>query len=420
MTFELKEEPEIFDIDEKKLGKLLVLFLQEEPFFSDIIRAMRKYKTLSIPTAGVAVIDGTITLMWNPDFVSSLSRKHFFGLMKHECYHLIFKHVTSRKQEPHTLWNIATDLAINSIIPENELPEGGLIPGKRMKSPNLDDKDTNEKANKLVDLIASFPRNKASEWYMGKLTEDPDIEEAAKSMFEDGDMGVDVHIEGDGSDLSESDRELLEANVKKVIKQASEKAQKSNNWGSVPSELRKEIISGTETVIDWKRTLQYFCGSKQKAKKSRTFRRINRKYPYIHPGRKTNHTSNIAVYIDQSGSVGDDDLGMFFAALSELSRDVTFTIYNFDYGVDENSRFVWKKNKSLDGLKRTRSGGTCFNAVETHYRKVAAEFDGYIVMTDGCAPKPANCISKRCWVILPGYNLHFNPDERDCLVKMTR
>ena len=70
----------------------------------------------------------------------------------------------------------------------------------------------------------------------------------------------------------------------------------------------KQIRAMMHKEIDWKGVLRYFCGTKQRANRSRSFRRINRKYPYIHPGRKTSHTSNIVIYIDQSGSVGDDDL----------------------------------------------------------------------------------------------------------------
>ena len=171
-------------------------------------------------------------------------------------------------------------------------------------------------------------------------------------------------------------------------------------------------------AVNWKDVLRYFCGTKQRANKSRTFKRINRKYPYIHPGRKIKHTSNIAIYIDQSGSVGDEDITLFFGALSALSKNVTFTVYHFDTSVDENSKYVWKKRQGHKKPYRTRSGGTCFDSAETHFRSVAGVYDGYIIMTDGCASKPKNCISKRCWVVLPGQKLYFTPDKRDTVVIM--
>ena len=404
----------------EKFEKLLVAFLFDEPFFSSIVRSMRKVKTETVvPTAGVAVQDGSVCLYWNPKFVDTLNKQEFFGLMKHECYHLIFDHVTSRKQEPHMLWNVATDLAINSIIPEFQLPEAGLIPGRPITR-NLKDDQISKSAQKVSDLIESFPRNKSSEWYMETLLEsreDPEMDSALEECFGDG-SGFDVHFDIDDSNMSESDKELVKAKVRDIIKKSADRAQKNNAWGSVSSDIKQQIVAALQDRIDWKKTLHYFCGTKQKANKSRTHRRINRKYPYVHPGKKTKRTSNLAIYIDQSGSVGNDGIAAFFASLGELSKNVSFTVFHFDTIVDSRSEYNWRKGTQYKLPMRTLSGGTCFNSVEEHFRKRSSEFDGYIVMTDGCAPKPKSCISKRCWVLLPGYSLPFSPERKDSVVKM--
>ena len=425
-TNEIVEDKTVGDLSESKLEKLLIKFLLDEPFFSSIIARVRKIRTLSIPTAGVSVHDNSITLYWNPNFIAKLTKRKFFGLMKHECYHLIFKHVTSRKQDPHILWNIATDLAINSIIDIDDLPDGGLYPGKPLDF-NRGEKEDNtpldakmkESAKKLSDAIASFPPGKASEWYMEKLLSDEELSQAAQDCFGDGSEGAgfDVHIDPD-SEMSESDKQLVEGKVKEIIRKSAERAQRNNSWGSCSGSVRQQIVASMSDGVDWKKTLKYFCGTKQKANRSRTFRRINRKYPYIHPGRKTNHTSNLAIYIDQSGSVGDDGISAFFSTLNELARNVSFKVFHFDSNVDKGSEYPWRKGQKYRLPMRTLCGGTCFDAVEAHYRTRAAEFDGYIVMTDGCAPKPKSCISKRCWVLLPGYSLYFTPDKKDAVVSM--
>ena len=85
------------EVTQKKFDSLMVSFLLSEPFFSSIMSHVRKVKTEDLPTAGVTVKDGAINLYWNPEFAAKLTRKTFFGLMKHECYHLIFKHVTESK-----------------------------------------------------------------------------------------------------------------------------------------------------------------------------------------------------------------------------------------------------------------------------------------------------------------------------------
>lgn len=424
VTVENKDIETLNNMTESRFNNLLIKFLLDEPFFSSIIRHMRKIKTDIIPTAGVTCKDNSICLYWNPKFISTLTKRQVFGLLKHECYHLIFKHLTSRKQEPHLLWNIATDLAINSTIPSDELPEGGLIPGKPLdmsKSSHLSEKML-EQAKKMSDFIASLPLNKASEWYMEQLQKDPDIQQACQEIFEPGSgdgscAGFDFHFD---DDMSDAEKAIADAKVSKIVKDAVDRAQRNNSWGSTSASMRSKIIAMLDDTIDWKQVLRYFCGTKQRSNKTRSIRKINRKYPYIHSGRKIKHTSNLAIYIDQSGSVGDDDISLFFGALSGLSKDVTFTVYHFDTNVDENSKYIWKKRMSSKTPFRTRSGGTCFNCVEQHFRKVSGEFDGYIIMTDGAAPKPKTCTSKRCWVVLPNRQLYFDHDKRDTVVIMKR
>lgn len=362
--------------------------------------------------------DGTMQLMWSPVFLSTLKTEQIFGLLKHECYHLIFKHVTLRKQTPHINWNIATDCAINSIIPIKELPEGGIIPGEVQKL-NIREgvilsEEQKQYQTKFQDFIASLPKGKSSEWYMEKINEDTDASEAIEELF-----GKEIVIsmdEHDNSDLSAAEKIIADEKLKDVLKKAKEIA-KTRGWGSVSYSARSEVESITSNKFDWERALKYFCGTKQRNNYFKTQRKINRKYPYIHPGRKSKKTSLLAVYIDQSGSVGGDSLSKFGSALERLSKTHTFVYYYFDAAVDDGSRTTWKKGKKSE-FGRSLSGGTDFDAVENHFRDISHLYDGCIIMTDGYASKPKRCKSKRCWVICSNGKLQFNPDKKDYVIKM--
>ena len=439
------------ELTEKRFETILVKFLLEEPFFASIIRSVRKERVSFIPTAGVGYQDTSIILYWNPEFLSGLNIYQIFGLLKHECYHLIFRHLTSRKQKPHLHWNIATDLAINSIIPERELPEGGLIPGKPLTfkgdTSHLPE-DFIQKRSKLSDFIQSLPRGRSSEWYMDKIREDSDIGDtidevmgdpsscAGNGPAGDGDKegdgksspcngaggsgaGFDYHFDTEG--MSQGERDMIDAKLNEIIKEAANRADRTRGWGSCSSSVQNRIRATIYGGVNWEDVLRYFCGSKLRANKSRTFKKINRKYPYQHPGRKISHTSHIAIYIDQSGSVSDADLVLLFSTLNKLAKKTSFTIFHFDTQVDENSRYLWKKNKMIDKPYRTRYGGTCFDCVEDYHRKVQHQFDVHIVCTEGEAPKPKICKSKRCWLILPGAGgTAFTPDKRDVVINMKR
>jgi len=405
-------------ISEKEFDSILLKFLIEEPFFATIIRSMRLVREESISTAGVSYQDGVMTLYWSPTFVSSLSIQKIFGLLKHECYHLIFKHVTSRKQLPHDCWNIATDLAINSIIPKNELPECGLIPGVLNKMPAKDgveiDNEQQTSVSKLKLFIASLPTGMSSEWYMEKIMSNQEIKEAINNLSgKDIFIVLDVH---DNNELSDSEKAIADQKIKNIIAQATETAN-NRSWGSVSISTKAQIEKITKVEFNWERALKYFCGHKMKSNTFKTQRKINRKYPYIHQGKKSRKTSSLAVYIDQSGSIGHDALKSFGSVLERLSKTHTFVYYYFDSAVEEESKTIWKKGKSTN-FSRRLTGGTNFDAVEDHYRKIGKDFDGYIVMTDGIAPKPQPCISKRCWVLSPGGKMIFSPDKKDHVIKM--
>ena len=114
----------------KDLSPHLLRMMFDEPFFARILRSVNIEFGDDVPTAGVMVKEADVHMICNPQFVSDLKDNEIKGLLKHECFHLAFEHCTSRKLEPHKIANIAADLAINSDIPEHELPTGGLVPGK--------------------------------------------------------------------------------------------------------------------------------------------------------------------------------------------------------------------------------------------------------------------------------------------------
>ena len=105
--------------------------------------------------------------------------------------------------------------------------------------------------------------------------------------------------------------------------------------------------------------------------------------------------ANIAVSIDQSGSVSDQMLSMFFAELNELSSIASFTVIPFDTRVDESKVYEWRKGQNRK-MERVLHGGTCFDAPTEYVNKL--NFDGHIILTDMEAPKPKPSKCQRMWM----------------------
>jgi predicted metal-dependent peptidase len=441
------EEVLAFDLETHRVKMML-----DEPFFAAVLRGVNYTRTEKIPTAGVLAKDAEVHMWWNPRFLASLTTSQVKGLLKHEAMHLALEHTTTRRMTPHIIHNYATDLAINSDIPKDELPEGGLVPGEKFadltdeQSSNMD-AEAIARYERISAKIASLPKSKSSEWYFTKLMEDPetreDIEQGQKpcgkglgDALKDGDVKFDENgdlvdkngnpvtlVPGamddhDGWDnVSDADRELLKGKISKALEDAVNECDRTGRWGSVSSGMRAELRERVSKNIDWRSILRKFCGLSRRANRTSNVRRLNRKYTGIHPGVERGYTSNIAIYIDQSGSVGNSELELAFAELRNLTKRTTFTTFHFDTSVDADSETEWRNGKTPKA-SRTRSGGTCFTCVNDHANKNGHRFDGYIIITDGEAAKPKPSRLKRGWLLVPGTNLLFDADRRDFQMQM--
>ena len=365
------------------LNKHLAYLLLKEPFFASLSRRIEKRADRSIPTAGVMLNKEhqRFEMIYNPEFFESLPEEHRLGVLKHEFYHLIFEHVTSRKPEgvPHKAWNIAADLAINSHIAD-ELPELACVPGRGP--------------------FADLPLGKSAEWYLANLPQEEEGEGEGSGEGGDGEG------EGDPSPGSFDDHsgweeanspeaQIAKERMKDAMKKAAQEAAKSNNWGSVSSGAKEEILKRLETKVDWKKVLRYFIKTSQRASRSSSVKRINKRYAYIHPGKRVKRQAKIAIAIDQSGSVSDDMLQAFFGELNKLAKLAEFTVVPFDTQVDESKVYVWKKGQNR-AAERVLCGGTCFDAPTEYVNDNG--FDGVIILTDMEAPKPKNCKAQRMWM----------------------
>tara|TARA_Y100000592_G_scaffold89899_1_gene147806 strand:+ start:4130 stop:5485 length:1356 start_codon:yes stop_codon:yes gene_type:complete len=426
LLFDLIED---FDIDPH-----IISLMFNEPFYAKILRGVTKVCTKTIPTAGVLAKDGDLKMWYNPGFLASLTEKQIRGLLKHEAMHLALMHTTTRRLEPHKIHNWAADLAINSSIPEDELPEGGLIPGKEF-GPLTEEQEAKmgEEAvaryNRMSKFIAELPKGESTEWYFARLMEDEqmkeDVQEQGKGQpGEPGDgngTGPGMPGEMDNHDgwdeLSAEEKELAAAKVRQAVAEAAKECDQKGQWGSVPAAVQSEIRKLISKEIPWQAVLKKFVGFTKRSVRSTSWNKLNKKNPMIMPGARKKTTASIAVYIDQSGSVSNKELELLFGELQSLAKHTEFTTFHFDCTVDESSEKVWKKGRG-QMPHRTRHGGTDFLAVQKHAEKNKHRFDGYLILTDGYAPNPGFSRQKRGWVITTDGAVQDWMGGKDFIIKM--
>jgi len=431
-----------FDLNQHTARLLL-----DEPFFAALSRRMDKRAVTSITTAGVRLNPDTCRyeLVYNPKwFTDCIARREAMGdkgatryrwvkgTLVHEFMHIVLEHVTGRLPSDGMSrdWNIAGDLAINGDLMEtsgdHHLPPECCFPGE---GPFADFPVglSAEAYHKLIDAKRDEQDEQdEGEDDSGEGSGDPtdgddgESGQGGQGGEDDSDEGSDGSGEGegegegtDGSSQASGEphgdhtgwggegsddqtaREIANERMREDIKQAAEEADKTGTWGSVSARTRAEIRESLRTTVDWRAVLRYFVRTTVKADKRSTVRRVNKRYPYIHSGKRVNRYARIAISIDQSGSVSSAMLEAFYGELSKLAKLVEFTVIPFDDEVFEDGVHVWKKGQSFD-KKRYCCGGTNFDAPTNYVNE--HKFDAHIVLTDMYAPKPVSSRCPRIWM----------------------
>ena len=382
--------------------------LMREPFFAALSRRIDKISSTAVPTAGVRVNpdSGQFEMLYNPEFMGALSDRHLQGILMHEFYHLIFEHVTGRLPGDglKRIDNIAMDLSINCHISD-------YLPSETNPGPVIGEGEPMKACIPGEGMFKDLPPFKTYEWYLEALKKMRDEQEQdgeGGDPFGDADS-MDSH-EGFGS-ADGTTQEIAKERLKEAVKKAAEEAEKGNNWGSVSHSMRQDIMERVATKVDWRKVLRYFVKTSQRADKRSTPRRLNKRFPKVHPGKRVRRHARIAVSIDQSGSVDDGMLSAFFSELNKLAEIAEFTVIPFDTEVAEDKIYTWKKGQSKK-TERVLTGGTDFNAPTKYVND--HNFDGHIILTDLMAPKPVASKCQRMWMTTKQYAArpYFSTTER--------
>jgi len=406
--------PKPFDLDQH-----IVPLLREEPFFAALSRRLEKVATTAIPTAGVRFNEDRcrFEMLYNP--LADLHQQdpnYVKAIPLHEFYPIVLLHVTTRLPDGKMTkkWNIATDLAINSELTVFERsPEtlsgfvvhSSLLPIDKALIPTIGPFEAMVPHLSSEEYMALLPDKSGKEAGAGQQGQgggDPDGESPASSSDTDGQgdpddgsgNGFDDHSDWGDSNGTDEKRKIAEERLREAVKEAFVEAQ-AKGFGSISQTMKKTIKEVITPKVNWRAILRSFVKASQRADKSSTIKRLNRRYPHIHPGKKARRQAKIAVSIDQSGSVSDTMLSAFYCELDKLAQLADFTIVPFDTEVSEDHVHVWKKGERRS-KERYLSGGTCFNAPTRWVNE--NKFDGHIVLTDMEAPKPVPSHCQRMWM----------------------
>ena len=185
------------------------------------------------------------------------------------------------------------------------------------------------------------------------------------------------------------------------VNQQIEKAQKTNQWGSISGDFQETITASLKIPMDYRRILSQFRASIISQRRLLTRMKPNRRYGFEFMGSKFEPKTRLLVAVDVSGSIDSDDLQNFFSIINRFFSYGVDVIHVLSFDSEIKQRFELKK--AAKNIKITGRGGTNFQCAIDYYEK-HSEYQGLIIFTDGYAEVPKITQPKQILWILSGKN----------------
>ena len=385
--FEVKIE-EDFKRDFFSLVNKVNLSLMEdnENFYGYFLFQMEREIRFDISSATSVNFKGAKYVMYfNPIIFLELNMKQMETTIKHEILHVISQHLIRAKElkgKYSTLaLNISMDVVVNQYL--DYLPPYSI---------------TLEYINNKYDM--KLEPHKTFEYYLEKVQTELDLQEE-NDEGEEVDSNENVIVDFDPErthDMWEESDEVDEKTLNEFTEKFADSAQKGKNPNYIDAMIKS--LKNRNGELPWNLFLKKLMGTIE-ANKKKTVTRRNRRQPSRLDlrGELRGHKAEIAVAIDISGSISDEE---FKQAIKEVlaivkSHNQEITIIE----CDKEIRRAYKVKSPRDVQERIATGGgTKFSPVFEYANN--KKINLLIYFTDGKGEEKLEVIPrgyKTLWVI---------------------
>lgn len=388
-----KFQPEItkeFKEDFFKLVDKVILSLMEDKdnFYGYFLFQMGREIRFDITSAsGVNFKGAKYVIYFNPILFLQLNMKQMETTIKHEIHHVLSLHLSRAKELKNkysTLTvNLAMDIVVNQYL-DNLPPYSSTLKGVNLKY-NLN----MEAYNTL-------------EYYAEKIQSELDLMEENDEGEEDDSQMTNSMVESYNPEKMHDMWQESDEFDEKTLREFAEKVINASQKGTIPSQVESLIanLKNSQGEIPWNIMLKKLMGTVESNKK-KTITRRNRRQPNRLDlrGEIRNHKSEIAVAIDISGSISNEEF-------KQAIKEVLSIVKNYNHEItiiecDKEVKRVYKAKSVRDIKKRLTSGGaTKFTPVFEYANNTKCNL--LIYFTDGKGERKLEVIPRgyrTLWVI---------------------
>lgn len=344
--------------------------LLRHPFFGNMATRLRIQAADDwLPTAAV---DGR-NLYFNTQFFNAMSNKEIEFVIAHEILHCVFDHLTRREDRNPLLYNIAADYIVNNLLVRDRIGE----------------------KPKLVDCYQDFSYNN---WTSEEVYDDlfkktkEELEKLGELLDEhiDWEEDEDGQGQGQGKENNKGRPRYSKEEMKKIrdeIKEGMMQAAQAAGAGNTPGEIQRMIKELTEPKMNWRELLRQQIQST--IKHDFTFTRPSRKGWHtgaVLPGQNYEDTIDIAIGLDMSGSIGDEQARDFLSEIKGIMdeyKDYQIKLWCFDTKVYNEQDFSADAGEDLLAYEIMGGGGTDFEANWDYMKNSSYVPKKFIMFTDG-------------------------------------
>lgn len=301
-------------------AKIALMAKPDTAFFTTIVFSLKLLWDWIRPTAAT---DGT-SIWVNPEFFMSLQPDERVSLLVHEAMHVALLHILRLGDRDHKKWNIACDHYINLMLIER----GFKIPRNWLADPQY----KGLSADEIYALLPDPPPNDSFQMDLEPSTEPP-------------------------TDLQEAVEEIL-------IRAAMQSKMQNDTPGTIPGDIEIFLNKLLDPKLPWQRILQKYI--QNLSKHDYSWRKPNRRFFPGHylPSMYSEKLMDIAIAVDASGSVSDDDFKVFVSetnGILKMMKPDKITLIQFDRGIKSVDQV--RNISDLMNVKFVGRGGTSIEPV---------------------------------------------------------
>ena len=354
-----------------KLTTARVGLLLKAPFFGNMATRMQLVDASDwCPTAAT---NGR-TFFYNKKFIEKLSVKKLEFLFGHEILHCVFDHFGRLGSRDPKIANIAQDFAVNQILVDERI--GDKITEVQIC---LDNKYRGMAWEEIYDDIMKNVKyiDLAS---LGELL-DEHIKEQESAGAGDGKEGKDG--KGGPGSLTKEEAQAIRDEIKNAMIQSAAAA----GAGKVPAGIMRMIKSMTEPKMNWRDLIRQEIQSI--VRNDFSFQRFNRKSAHsgaVLPGMREDVTIDVAIAIDMSGSIGEEDASVFLSEIKGILDqyvDFKINLWCFDTDIYNHQEITHDNSDELLSYQPQGGGGTDFEANWEYMKDIGVQPRKFIMFTDG-------------------------------------